>query len=457
MIVKTFKGRFVLIATTIVSLLVIGAALSIYVNFHRTLLRTIDSSLLAAAKSGVSGETPHPSIIVERLSIIDGQFYSVQSRNGQTTIALVDSAHPWPVNRRMVDAVLRGELRYETAHYMSENVRILYYPVDSDTVIRVKTSLEGIDNAVAELKKLFFLTLPPFFFVTLLLALFFANRVLEPVKKIRSLAEHIRQGQWDHRLSLDAYGREIGGLAELLNEMVATIKRSVESQKRFTADVSHEIRSPLTSLRGNIEVALRKKRDSDEYERILRNNLSDVMRLSRLTDNLLILSRADDKILSLRRHWFDLSRLLETVVESFRDKALQEEVTLYQEYEPDIDLSGDSDLLELAFANVIENAIKYNRRGGSVTIRSRSDDDSVKVIVSDTGVGISEDQIPHIFERFYRADREQSGKRGGSGLGLAIAHRIVKAHRGEISVKSASGKGTEFTITLPKIADIPTV
>lgn len=366
MIVKTFKGRFVLITTSVVSLLLIGTALSIYLNFHRALLKAIDGSLLAAAKSNVSGEAPsHPSISVERLSMIDDQFYSVQSRKGQTTIALVNGAHPWPVNRILVDAALRGELRYETAQHMSENVRVLYYPADSDTVVRARTSLESIDRAVAELRKLFLFTFPPVIFATLLLAWFFADRVLDPVKKIQTLAEHIRQGQWDHRLSLDSYGREIQELAKLLNEMVTTIRRSIESQKRFTADVSHEIRSPLTSLRGNIEVALRKKRDSEEYERILRNNLSDVIRLSRLIDNLLILSRADDKILSLRRHWFDLSRLLETVVESFRDKALQEEVTLHQDYEAGTDLNGDSDLLELAFANIIENAIKYNRRGGA--------------------------------------------------------------------------------------------
>jgi len=235
--------------------------------------------------------------------------------------------------------------------------------------------------------------------------------------------------------------------------MIDNIQQSIESQKRFTSDVSHEIRSPLTSLRGNIEVVLRKKRTPEEYEDVLRNNLSDVIRLSRIIDNLLFLSRTNNKILDLRRQWFDIKHLLETVVEGFRYKAMTGGLAIIEEYQTDLELNGDIDLLEQAFSNIIDNAIKYTQRGGTTTIKTQEEDTAIKIMVSDTGIGIPEEEIQHIFERFYRVDKEHSKKSGGTGLGLAITHRIVKAHNGEIIVKSSVGKGSKFTIVLPKMPD----
>jgi len=277
--------------------------------------------------------------------------------------------------------------------------------------------------------------------------------LLSPVRKMKSFAEQIRQGRWDQRLTLESQGKEINDLGLILNEIVDNIKRSMESQKRFTADVSHEIRSPLTSLRGSIEVALRKKRPPEEYEEVLRNNLADVIRLTRLMDNLLLLSRAENKILALRRQWFDVKHMLGSVIEGFREKAMVEGLTIIETYQNELELNGDIELLEQAFSNIIDNGMKYTPRGGNITIKSWEENPFVKILVRDTGIGIPEDHIPHIFERFYRVDREHSKRLGGTGLGLAITHWIIKAHNGEISVTSAVDKGTEFTITLPKMPD----
>ena len=455
MIFKTFRGRFVFVSSAVVSLLIIVFAIFIYSSYSKALMEAIDRSLLLVAKKGSAGEAASdPNISVELLKIANNEFYQVITRQGKVTIAYLESNYPWPVNRKLIDSALKGLPQFETMNYKSENYRILYYPVDADTVLRARKSQESFDRAVTELKRLFLFSFPPLLMISLILGWVFAGKMLDLVRKMKLLAEQIRQGKWDKRLALESYGKEINELGLILNEMVDNIKRSMESQKRFTADVSHEIRSPLTSLRGNIEVALRKKRPPEEYEEVLRNNLSDVIRLTRLTDNLLFLSRAENKILALRRQWFDVKHMLESVIEGFREKAMVEGLAIIEDYQNELELNGDIELLEQAFSNIIDNGMKYTPRGGSITIKSREEGDVVKMSVSDTGIGIPEDQIPHIFERFYRVDREQSRRLGGTGLGLAITHWIIRAHNGEISVTSTVDKGTEFTITLPKLTEI---
>ena len=231
--------------------------------------------------------------------------------------------------------------------------------------------------------------------------------------------------------------------------MLGNIQYSMEMQRRFTADVSHEIRSPLTSLRGSIEVSLRKKRAPEEYEELLKDNLSDVIRLSKITDSLLFLTRADNNILELRRRWFDLGHMLKGLTERMRYKAFCAGISISESYGEKIEINGDIDLLEEAFTNLIDNAINYTPSGGTITIASKKEDETTLISVSDTGIGIPEDEVPHVFERFYRVSKERSRKSGGTGLGLSIVKWIINAHSGNIEVKSAVGIGSEFIVSFP--------
>jgi len=200
-------------------------------------------------------------------------------------------------------------------------------------------------------------------------------------------------------------------------------------------------------------VALRKKRTPEEYEDILRNNLSDIMRISKITDNLLFLTKADNNIFELRRQWFDVKHFMETVVENFRYKVLSADLSITEDYQENLELNGDMDLLEHAFSNIIDNAVKYTPPGGKITVIARKEDANIIITISDTGIGISEDDIPHIFDRFYRVDKESSRKLGGTGLGLAIAQWIIHAHNGKIGVKSTVGSGSDFIVAFPKASD----
>lgn len=452
---ETFRGRFVLVTTLVAGLLIVVSGSLVFLAYRNALMDSLDRSLIAAAREGAAGREPaNPTITVEYLKIVNDQFYQVMSRQGKVTIAYLDSAHPWPMNKGVVRRALAGDSGFESVEHKSEKFRLLYYPVDADTVLRLRTSQEGVELSLAELKKLLIFSITPMISVVALLGWIYSGRLLRFVDDVRQFASRIKEGQWDKRLTMDAYGSEVKELGAILNDVVENVKRSLEFQKRFTADVSHEIRSPLTSLRGNIEVALRKKRTAEEYEDLLKNNLSDVIRLSRLMDNLLFLSRADHKILALRRQWFDVKHALERIVEGFAQRAQAAGIALAGDFQEDVELNGDIELLEQAWSNVIDNAIKYTPRGGSVSVQSRATDGSVTITVRDTGIGIPEDQTPRIFERFYRVERNRSRRLGGTGLGLAITHWIVKAHGGDISVESVPDKGSAFTITLPKATEI---
>ena len=180
-----------------------------------------------------------------------------------------------------------------------------------------------------------------------------------------------------------------------------------------------------------------------------RNNLADMVRLSRITDNILFLTKVDNHILELRKQRFDLNHFLTNVVDRFRFKAERSVITLSEQYgEKPIELFGDMNLLEQAFSNLIDNAIKYTPRGGVVTIGSTIDESVIRVTISDTGVGIPVDEIPHIFDRFYRGEKEQV-KSVGTGLGLSITQWIINANSGKIQVKSKVGAGSDFMVIFP--------
>ncbi len=450
MIIRSFRLRLAVAYATVIVVIFSAFLLVLDLQFRRDLLETVDKDLLRAAKTElVQRFDPRLFSGSEEVSKrFEDESYDFVNREGALFMPRMTRQHHWPLNKDLVSTAFDGFHGFETLETDGIKYRLLYFPVTADYILRIGEPLEDMRRAISGLETLLIVLFPCMFFILVFASWFLAGKSVEPLIRIKSLSREIGQGKLERRMDIGLKGREIDDLVVMFNEMLDSIQRSVEVQKRFTSDVSHEIRSPLTSLRGSIEVMLKKRRTPEEYEDLLENNLSDIIRLSKITESMLFLSRADNDTVELRRKRVDINEILRNVVESTSFEGL----SLIEQFHDDVGIDGDSDLLERAFSNLIGNAIKYTARGGTVTIMTDREGDSVKIMIRDTGIGISAEEIPYIFDRFYRVDKERSRKSGGTGLGLAIAHWIINAHKGKIMVKSEVGKGSDFVVVFPAAA-----
>ena len=244
----------------------------------------------------------------------------------------------------------------------------------------------------------------------------------------------------------------MGRLAATFNEMINKLEQAFERERRFTADASHELKTPLAVLRGDIEVALRRDRAAEEYKRVLVSNLEEIARLTKLTDDLLTLARSDagERVLELEP--VRLDSLASEAFAFLQPLAAASGIALDHEAPSSpVVIEGDAKRLKQLLVNLVDNAIKYTAAGGSARLRLSVEDSAALIEVSDTGRGIPEDALPQIFERFYRQSDPKDSRVTGFGLGLAISKWIVDAHNGSIEVESKSGRGSRFTVRLPMI------
>lgn len=285
---------------------------------------------------------------------------------------------------------------------------------------------------------------------------FLVGRTLQPVERIVDEVRAISDGRSLHRrLAPLATHDELGRLTTTLNDMLARLERSFASLRRFTADASHELKTPLTVLRVGIERAITHPNVPPEVLETLEETLQEVNRMSELVDSMLTLARADEGRAPLHLEPVDLKELLAELEEtaSMLGEQAGVAVEVAVPSEP-VTMHADRDRLRQLLMNLLTNAIKYTPAGGQVWVASSARDGDVVLEVRDTGVGIAPGDLPHIFDRFWRADpaRSRTGDRPGVGLGLAICKWTAEAHGGHIDVESRPGRGTTFTVTLPRQA-----
>ncbi|HTU00385.1 MAG TPA: ATP-binding protein, partial [Candidatus Sulfotelmatobacter sp.] len=290
-----------------------------------------------------------------------------------------------------------------------------------------------------------------------------ARRALRPVDQMTLAARRIEAEDLSLRIAGPRTDDELGRLARTLNEMLARLEAGFAQVRRFSADASHELRTPLTVLRGEIEVALRSPRDSDEYRRVLSSTLEEVERMARLVEDLLLLSRADAGGLRWESERVELDHLVEEVAKQGDVLARGKQIHVRLKDLAPLVVQGDGRRLKQLLLNLVDNAIKYTPDGGQVSLGLRTTPaessggpvsspaarEEVEITVQDTGIGIPPDEIPRIFERFYRADPARSREAGGAGLGLCIGKTIAEAHGGRIEVNSTPGVGSTFRVLLP--------
>ncbi|OUM97390.1 MAG: hypothetical protein A9Z00_10005 [Thermobacillus sp. ZCTH02-B1] len=260
-----------------------------------------------------------------------------------------------------------------------------------------------------------------------------------------------RLSRGDFGVSLDAAaeaGGPFGAFARSFNDMAARLGALEKMRQEFVSNVSHEIRSPLASIAGFARALRGGGLSEEERDRYLGIIETECVRLSRLSDNLLKLAVLESDHPPFEPRRYRLDRQLREAVLACEPQWLEKGIDLDVELEP-VEIVADPDLMSQVWANLLHNSIKFTPGGGTIGVRLRLKDGQAEVVVSDTGVGIGEEDLPRIFERFHKADRSRNREAGGSGLGLAIAKKIVDLHRGSITVQSRLGKGAAFTVRLP--------
>jgi signal transduction histidine kinase len=272
------------------------------------------------------------------------------------------------------------------------------------------------------------------------------------VERIRNEVAAITDGRSLHRrLSDDGTTAELAALIETLNATIARLEGSFMALRRFTADASHELKTPLAVLRADVERAMHEKTNKTERMVALEEALHETTRMADLVESLLTLARADEGRFELVQERVDLGALTQEVYETALILGEATGVTVNLPFTTDVSISGDRARLRQLFLNLVTNAIKYTPSGGRVDIGLGRHPTTVTFAVRDTGIGIAAVDLPHIFERFWRADRvrTRTAERGGVGLGLAISQWIAQAHNGTLTVSSRLGRGSLFTVTLP--------
>jgi heavy metal sensor kinase len=280
-----------------------------------------------------------------------------------------------------------------------------------------------------------------------------SRRALAPVDALVRTAREVSGTKLNSRLQKLETGDELQRLSDTLNEMLDRIESAFLRITEFTADASHELRTPISLIRTEAELALRRSRGEAEYKESLRHILREAERTTVLIEQLLSLARADSGRETLRLHSVDLRQTLCSVVEGWQQVATIRNLEFAAIFDvPDSFVLGDETLLRRLVDILLDNAFKYTSVPGSVRLSLAHQGESAVITVRDSGVGIAEEEQGKIFERFYRVDKARSRAQGGAGLGLAIAQWIVTQHRGSITVESRSGDGATFTVELPMIA-----
>jgi heavy metal sensor kinase len=413
---------------------------------------TLNASQIAAGLNIDSGKLILPDSLFEIPESADlrGGDFTIRILTPQgKTLQEFGTYHNLPASLNQSFATYRDPASETT-------IRIYNQPVYDNNqlvaIVQVAQSLDDMQDTLQRLLITLLISVPILVVVAGISGYFLAARALAPIDKITLTARRISGEDLSSRLNIPVTDDEVGRLTQTLNDMLARLDDSFQRERQFTNDASHELRTPLTAMQAILGMIREKRRTPEEYEQAFDDLNEETDRLRTLVENLLRLAR-DDKQNNNLFEEVNLSTLLKDVADSLRPLAEAKNLTLNCETSENLTVLGDSDELIRLFVNLLDNAIKYTERGG-VTVSAREEDDHAVIEIADTGIGIPAEHLPHIFERFYRADSSRSSR--GAGLGLAIAAQIVQRHRGRLEVQSASspqgeaGAGTRFTVRLPK-------
>jgi two-component system, OmpR family, sensor kinase len=346
----------------------------------------------------------------------------------------------------------QSKLLFDDINIKNTDLRLLVNH-SSNAVISIAYTVEDVTDTLRSLFSALLLAVPLILLASISSGMFLSKMSLRTVDEITKTAKEIKAKNLSLRLDVPKTNDEISRLAETLNEMIERLEESFAQIRQFTSDASHELRTPLTILRGEMEIALNKNRSNEEYISVITSALEEVIRLSNVVESLLELSRADAGQSRLILKTENISRLLTDIVEDMEIIAEDKDIKLKSEIQKKLFCEFDSARMHQALLNIIDNAVKYTNNGGRVTVKLNESAQWVEIKIADNGVGMAQEALAHIFDRFYRVDISRGADHKGSGLGLSIVKWIIEAHKGKIFVESQPNRGTNFIVLLPKKHD----
>jgi two-component system, OmpR family, sensor kinase len=430
------------------ALLAVTAAFGslLYLDFRRSLYDEVDGRLSrqAAALAGSiqpeSERSFYVELTAEQVTYFDqdgegAPYYAIWDRAGQ----LVDQSHPglaipFPA---APGAWRRGDGREHA----------LRGPAGSLVLVGQGTSEES--RRLARLLAIILAVGSVVLVLTLAAGWFLTGRALAPIHRISEAAATISASNLAARIDVAEMETELGELATTINATFDRLEHAFDQQTQFTADASHELRTPLSIVLAQADLTLKRVRTVPEYCDALETIRRSARRMKSVVEGLLVLARADTGALALVKEEMDLAPAVEDACRLLAPLAAERNLKLETRLEP-LSAWVDRERFAELMANLVGNAIRYNRDGGRIEVRLRRQNGDAILEVADTGIGIPDDELPHIFERFYRVDKARSRALGGSGLGLAITKWVVEAHGGKITVASKVGVGTTFAVSLPR-------
>lgn len=318
-------------------------------------------------------------------------------------------------------------------------------------LIRVGVSMRPVHAALGQFTRALLVLVPVGVLLAALGGWQMARNALRPIRDVAAAARRLDIERLNERMPMRGTGDELDQLAESFNHTLARLEDAVGQMKQFTASVSHELRTPLTAMRGEAEVALLEAKSVEDYRRVLASQLEEIERLTRIVNQLLTLARAEAGEIRMGDSPVDLSALVASLAEQMEPVADSRQVELRAEPGVGVTVRGDASWLERVVLNLLDNAVKFTLPGGQVRLTVAVENGQAVLRVSDTGIGIPAEALPHIFDRFYRVEPSRSKNIEGVGLGLALVKWIVDRHHGRIEVESRPGQGSCFAVWLPPV------
>ena len=355
------------------------------------------------------------------------------------------------VTRANIEQALQGASHiFETLTIpnRAEQVRILYSNIGAGVILQLGQSLENVAGFVAAFRKIVIATLALLVLLSAGFGWFLARRAVSGVQAVTRTARGITAGSLEERVPVNTRGDEIDQLATTFNAMLDRIQDLVEGIREISDNVAHDLKSPITRIRGAAEIVLTTGNSMQEFQQMAASNIEDCDRLLDMINTMLMISQTEAGVGEINRVDVDMARIVKDACDLFQPIAADKGVELVCNDIESISHKGDVSLLQRMVANLVDNAIKYTPEDGRVDVSICSNEDQEMILeIVDTGAGISEQDLPHIFERFYRCDPSRSTS--GAGLGLSLAQTIAQAHKGRIDVESEIGQGSRFRVVLP--------